>query len=155
MKKILFKSGFTLVELLVVIAIIGILTAIVASNFTSARARARDAKRISDINQIQLALEQAFDKCSVFPTDIVNINDNISGCIVPGTPFSTFISVVPKDPITLASYDYVLSGTDYVLRAKLEINSTALVDDIDGAPLGQASGYCDDSPNYYYCIQPK
>ena len=40
------RGGFTLVELLVVIAIISILTAIVTANFTQAKARSRDAKRI-------------------------------------------------------------------------------------------------------------
>jgi general secretion pathway protein G len=70
MKKILFKNGFTLIELLVVLAIIAILTAIVTTNFTTSKSKARDAKRVSDIAQIQLALEMVFDKCNAYPEGI-------------------------------------------------------------------------------------
>jgi prepilin-type N-terminal cleavage/methylation domain-containing protein len=50
------KKGFTLVELLVVIAIIGILSSVAIVNLNSARAKARDAKRISDLNVYRMAL---------------------------------------------------------------------------------------------------
>ena len=53
------KQGFTLIELLVVIAIIGILSTAVLTSLNSAREKARDAKKISDLKQIALALEQA------------------------------------------------------------------------------------------------
>jgi prepilin-type N-terminal cleavage/methylation domain-containing protein len=49
--------GFTLIELLVVIAIIGLLSSIVLSSLTSARSKARDAKRLTDMHSIQTALE--------------------------------------------------------------------------------------------------
>ena len=51
-----FTLGFTLVELLVVISIIGLLAGIVLSSLNSARAKGRDARRVSDIKQLQLAL---------------------------------------------------------------------------------------------------
>lgn len=57
MKNIIMKkNGFTLIELLTVIAIIGILSSIVVASMTSARQKARDTKRVSDIKQLQLAL---------------------------------------------------------------------------------------------------
>ena len=60
-KKKLGAAGFTLIELLVVIAIIGVLASIVLASLNSARAKSRDARRLTDIKQIQLALELYFD----------------------------------------------------------------------------------------------
>jgi len=57
------QKGFTLVELMVVIAIIGILSAIILANFTTARSKSRDGQRISDISQIQYALAAYFNQC--------------------------------------------------------------------------------------------
>ncbi len=51
-----FKNGFTLIELLVVIAIIGVLSTVVLASLNTARARARDSARISNIKQVQSAL---------------------------------------------------------------------------------------------------
>jgi len=51
-----FTRGLTLVELLVVVAIISILATIVVASFADIRANARDTKRMSDIDQIGLAL---------------------------------------------------------------------------------------------------
>lgn len=54
------QKGFTLIELLVVIAVIGMLASIVLVSLGPARARARDAKRQSDIRQISTAMELCF-----------------------------------------------------------------------------------------------
>lgn len=54
-------KGFTLIELLVVIAIIGVLASIVLASLATARRKSRDARRITDLKQIQLALELYFD----------------------------------------------------------------------------------------------
>ena len=62
------KKGFTLIELLVVIAIIGILSSVVLASLSTARQKSRDAKRISDVGQIQLALELFFDASQSYPS---------------------------------------------------------------------------------------
>ena len=78
------SRGFTLVELLVVIAIIGILASIILSSLGSAKAQARDARRISDIKEIQLALELYYDANNVFPNKI-----SVANLVTPG-----YISVI-------------------------------------------------------------
>ena len=87
------KPGFTLIELLVVIAIIGLLSTLSILALNTARARARDAKRIADVKQIQTALEMYYNDTSDYP-------DNAS--ITPGLPIfranGTFLRQVPAPP---------------------------------------------------------
>ena len=56
------KKGFTLIELLVVVAIIGLMASVVMVSLESARAKARDARRMSDLAQIRTALNLYYDK---------------------------------------------------------------------------------------------
>lgn len=60
-------KGFTLIELLVVVAIIGILSSVVLASLNTARAKARDAKRLSDMRQMQIALELYYDSFGRYP----------------------------------------------------------------------------------------
>jgi prepilin-type N-terminal cleavage/methylation domain-containing protein len=51
------QSGFTLIEMLVVVAVIATVMSIVVAMVGDAKAKARDTKRRTDLNQIQVALE--------------------------------------------------------------------------------------------------
>ncbi len=62
-------SGFTLIELLVVISIVSLLSSIVLSSLNTARAKARDARRIADIKEIQKALEMVFNNTGGYPNN--------------------------------------------------------------------------------------
>lgn len=68
MKRITGK-GFTLVELLVVISIISLLSSVVFASVNSARAKARDARRVAELNQIRLALGLYYDDKNAYPGD--------------------------------------------------------------------------------------
>jgi len=83
-----------LIELLVVIAIIGILAAVVLVSLNSARAKSRDAKRLSDIRQIQTALELFYNDNNSYPT--ATAGEPTPG---DGTPdFDTLLSDWPTAP---------------------------------------------------------
>ena len=107
------NRGFTLIELLVVIAIIGILSSVVLASLNDARQKSRDAKRIADVKQLQLALELFFDSNASYPSSTAQL-------VTAG-----FISVLPTDPVGGAAYSYAGLGsgatcTDYHLAATLE-----------------------------------
>jgi prepilin-type N-terminal cleavage/methylation domain-containing protein len=118
--------GFTLIELLVVIAIIGILSSVVLASLNTARQKSRDARRIADVKQIQLALELYFDSKATYPSSTTQL-----------TP--TYISILPKDPLTRVDYTYAGVGsgatcTSYHLGVALEqTGHTVLGADADAA----------------------
>ena len=118
------NKGFTLVELLVVIAIIGILASVVLVSLNSARGKARDARRISDLHQIALALENYYDA-----------NQNYAATLAALSP--TYLVTQPKDPSTGAIYSYAALGSgttcsSYHIGANLENNNnSALSSDSD------------------------
>jgi len=143
------SKGFTLIELLVVIAIIGILSSVVLASLNSAREKSRDAKRVSDIKQLQLALELYFDSNSAYPTTL--------GALASSTP--AYIPTVPSDPLG-AAYQYAaLQGSSstnclsYHLGATLENGShSALNSDSDSAAgticSGSAADFAGTEPIY-------
>jgi prepilin-type N-terminal cleavage/methylation domain-containing protein len=108
------EKGFTILELLVVIAIIAILSGVVMAALSPAREKSRDARRQTDIKQIQLALEVYFQANNQFPTNIYTL-----GVLAPN-----YIQKVPVDPSTGAQYSYGYnngtSPTDFHLGAVME-----------------------------------
>ncbi len=114
------KQGFTLIELLVVIAIIGLLSTLSIVALNSARARSRDARRVSDIKQIQTALEMYYNEVGSYPATGLNSTTAISN----GT--SVFMAKIPGNATPTndgscgaALFDYTYaqtsSGASYTL----------------------------------------
>ncbi len=121
------QKGFTLVELLVVISIIGVLATLVLLQLGTARAKSRDAKRISDINQIRSAVEQYFeDNDGAYPTVITG---------GAGGTLTKYMTNVPVDPLNGAAYNYAVSPDADPIRfhiwAELEGTGNALKSDAD------------------------
>ncbi len=112
------KKAFTLVELLVVIAIIGLLSTLSVVALNSARAKARDARRLSDIKQLRTALDMYYDSAGTYPNSLT-----------PGSPLSygsmTFLTKVPGDPLSSQYYNYAQTenGQNYTIDFTLETKS--------------------------------
>jgi len=66
------SKGFTLIELLVVISIIGLLSSIVLASLSSARTKAKDTRRLSDLRNIQKGMELFYASNNQYPdqTDV-------------------------------------------------------------------------------------
>lgn len=87
------NQGFTLIEILVVIAIIGILSSVLLFNMAQSRAKARDAQRLSDLKELQVALEQYYIREKAYPDDL--------DAVAP------YIDDLPHDPKTGEPYEYM------------------------------------------------
>src|SRR6056297_2108522 len=85
------NQGFTLIELLVVIAIIGLLATMSVIALGGAREKARDSRRLSDIKQMQTALEMYYSASSSYPSSV-----SAGGTIE--TSNNTYMANVPSNP---------------------------------------------------------
>ncbi len=139
------KRGFTLIEILVVIAIIGILSSVVLASLATSRAKARDARRIADLEEVKKALELYYDSNGAYPP---------TGPSLPPFPLPLvlktggFIAQIPVTPAGAVDYKYfggTFSGNlldislpleSFILAAQLERNDAiALTSDGDNRAL--------------------
>ena len=101
------KKGFTLLEILVVIGIIMVLVGMMTASYSTAQKKARDAKRKSDLKEIQNAMEQYYSVCSYkYPTAI-------SGGIICLSPSTAIMPTVPVDPLTTPYVHNPNTATNY------------------------------------------
>jgi type II secretion system protein G len=122
------SKGFTLIELLVVIAIIGLLSTLAVVALGSAREKSRDAKRLSDVKQIQTALELYYTDQSSYPTTSTSALGAGSFACLGTSGFgaagcaNAYMQIVPANPTPGgASYAYSsASGTTYSITFSLE-----------------------------------
>jgi type II secretion system protein G len=157
--RIFHKKGFTLIELLVVIAIIGLLATIVLVSLNTARAKARDVKRISDMRQVAMALEMYYDDNRSYPSVSGCTAANWTGTMTTAlTASPTYMSAVPLDPINSGSNVYMYgtsaasAAQKYTLYSYMEgtcdATHGACATDVDGTSNSCA---CADPA---YCISP-
>ena len=124
------NKGFTLIELLVVIAIIGLLTTLAVVALDSARTKSRDAKRVTDIKQVQTALELYFNDQDGYPdNDPLTTNPGTLGIdltCLDGAGFGAvigdcngsnpplYMGQIPADiqPYAVAGTGYIYNPTD-------------------------------------------
>lgn len=131
------KKGFTLIELLVVIAIIGLLSTLAVVALNSARLKARDAKRVADIKQVQTALELYFNDQSNYPGATGTLGD--SGFVCLGTGgfgaagcAGAYMGLVPSNPTP--------NGADYVYTADGSTGTYSITFSLEGQTGGLGTG---------------
>ncbi|MEX2361599.1 MAG: type II secretion system protein, partial [Patescibacteria group bacterium] len=152
-KEIVLKArqGFTLIESLTVIAIIGILLSLSVYLITQAQRQARDAVRKSDVSAIAQGFEARYlDKTCLNQADVgfypgvelisdtnptgrmpwTKVEDLNGAAVDSCNPYSTYLSVIPKDPKTATEVYYfnlstgATKGKHYRIAAKLEKDPT-------------------------------
>ena len=146
--QLMFKQrSFTLIELLVVIAVIGVLAALVMPNLIQARAKARDARRLSDLDQLAKAMELYFNDHNHYPIWESGCLETPNNPLIEGTPsspafFTSQYMAKPtglKDPLPSKYCYYYKSdstGGNFKIAAYLEKDTEKALNDN-----GTASNY--------------
>jgi prepilin-type N-terminal cleavage/methylation domain-containing protein len=101
------KKGFTLLELLTVIAIVGLLSVMGFINVPRQIKKSHDAKRKTDIHEMQVALESYFVDSQSYPATLP----------AKGLPLTSpdgqtvYLNRMPADPLTRDPYLYTYWAT--------------------------------------------
>lgn len=134
------RNGFTLLELLIALAVIGILLTVGVILLGTARERARDAKRLSDLEIVRSRLEEYFFNNNKYPSAPTAITLGTAGAKILCSGSSTGLAAVRTDcgngtvyldpvptppepqPAALTGYVYTSPppNNTYVLEAALE-----------------------------------
>jgi general secretion pathway protein G len=113
-------KGFTLIELLVVVGILGILAAALLMTLDpfSQVQKGNDAKRKSDLSQIQKALETYYQDNGKYPINnpqttyrIYDERSTQNAIIDWGSSWAPYMNLLPEDPSTSKNYVYYSPGT--------------------------------------------
>jgi prepilin-type N-terminal cleavage/methylation domain-containing protein len=147
------SKGFTLVELLVVIAIVAILAGavLIAINPASMMQKARDARRLGDMDTLVKAVNLALTEGEITLTNMaaVTTSADSDAQVVDGTgwiqftiPVTTpaktglakYVAALPLDPTNTAPYVYSFRSTltDFEMDAVLEHADNATKMSTDG-----------------------
>lgn len=130
------KNGFTLFELLVSISIIALLTAVAVVSFGGVNKKARDSRRISDVEKVRIALESYRQTKGIYPA---SLNTLVT---------ESFLEVVPSDPKTSVDYSYGSTDYTYYLCATVEVDGSMSVSQ------SSCNGLPDGYAGYYKAINP-
>ena len=120
------QSGLAFLEIMLVVALFILGVIIISSTFKDVQKRARDSKRISDITQIEKALNIYYASTSHFPkvsTEVIITGDDIFSLTLKDE-FTG--QKIPTDPLyPTFSYRYVSDedGSAYQIKFCLETTS--------------------------------
>ncbi len=131
------KIAFTLFELLVSISIIGILVAVAATSYGATQKKARDSRRIEDMNAIQKAAEIYYSQHdSSYPLNTTSFGDALQKWPVD-----------PKGVGYTPAYAYTVDGvgTSYCACAYMDNSSAGNSADATCAAFADSGAY--------YCVK--
>lgn len=112
MKRTNKKNGFTLIELIVVVTIIAVLTVVGVVSYSGTSKKARDSRRMADLEKIRIALE--LYRQGLGSTYPANIDSLVT---------KDYMQSIPTDPKSIGeSYVYTQtnSGYKYTIKATVE-----------------------------------
>lgn len=96
----LIKKAFTLIEVLIVVSILAILGTLSLFSFNQQRARAKDIKAKSDLNNLKIAFENYYNDHSCYPPN--SWFDSVDDC--NSTKLSPYLNFIPCDQNTGLPY---------------------------------------------------
>lgn len=123
----ILSNGFSLIELLIVIAVVGVLAAglMTVLNPVAYLQKSADAKRKTDLSEVQKALELYYQDNNRYP-DYIQTDGRIRGLnnqpVEWGGSFSPYMQKLPADPDSGKRYVYYseTNGSSYWLYAALD-----------------------------------
>lgn len=141
-------GGFTIIELLIAIVLIGMLASVVLVNMNVSRIKSRNTQRMSDLTQIQFALEQYYDDalCSgqgCYPfcqgSLVYCYSTQITGPLYQWNNMGiapNYIPSMPRDPTNNAANNYVY----YYVRGYRKISNSTYQCVTDTSEAGCVNG---------------
>jgi prepilin-type N-terminal cleavage/methylation domain-containing protein len=174
------NKGFTLIEILIVVAIIAILASVVLVGLGPTQQAGRDARRLSDLHEIQNGLELFYNKCGYYPGSLTagactaalpatasypaSAGTSIYGGVATTLTAATAglgLNTMPNDPSSGKTYRYTVnaanSPTAYILGTTLENSNNNVFTSYTApatyaGPQGDAYNCVYAAANPYYCI---
>lgn len=105
------KNGFTLIELIVSVTIIAVLTVVGVVSYTGTNKKARDSRRMADLEKIRVGLE-------LYRQGIGGTYPSSLNALV-----TNYLSEVPAGPKGEV-YDYDQTGTGYTYTLKTTVEDS-------------------------------
>jgi general secretion pathway protein G len=127
------SNGFSLIELIVVMTIIAVITVIGTVGFSGSGQKARDSRRIADLEKLRMALEIARQVGGTYPTTLTALSP-------------AYIQNLPKDPKGGDTYPYTRGATPY------SYNLYGCMENLGSTNVGGIATTCPGSINYNYLI---
>lgn len=131
------KKGFTLIELLISMAILGILATLGFGNFQSARLKAADAKKKSDLTTIAKSLEAYVNDHRSYPNNTTNGEIECIPACPWGSAMTDGTTIYSAElPTPTTAYIYDSDGSSFTIYTRLENANDPQAVDIIGTDCG-------------------